>query len=425
MRKTWRVARHEFLVTTGRLGYRAFVASVPVLAILGLAAAAIFQAVSADDEPSGEAPAAPPAGERVFGYVDGAAGADGQPLFSRFHQQANTRFAAYADEQAAMRDLFAGRIERLFIFPADYLATGRIVERRKERAGLLGSGDWGGEGALRGFVAQNLFEGQVGAELLDRASTPYRLEVVEVSESGAPADGGVELSDTLLFIAAGILVIASTFTASGYLLQSLTEEKENRIMEVLLSSIEPEHLMFGKLIGLGAAGLLQMAVWAAAVTGFALALGLIIDLPIEAVRLPSLGKAAAAFAYFVLGYALIGTLLAAIGAITTNQRQAGNITAFVVVPVVAPIWFTFTLVENPESTLARVLTFVPITAPVTSLMRLALGAMSGVEAAVSLAVLSLSVAAAVGLTARVFRAYLLVYGQQPGIGHLLRTLRGG
>ena len=136
-------------------------------------------------------------------------------------------------------------------------------------------------------------------------------------------------------------------------------------MEVLLSSIKPEHLMFGKLIGLGAASLLQFAVWIVAGAGFLLALNLIIDLPFELTRelVPSPGRLLVAFAYFLLGYALVGTLLAAIGAVTTNQRQAGNITAFVILPAVAPMWFMVVLLEDPEGTLARVLSFVPITAP--------------------------------------------------------------
>ena len=184
--------------------------------------------------------------------------------------------------------------------------------------------------------------------------------------------------------------------------------------------------MFGKLIGLGTASLLQMAVWSVAFGAFLLALNLVIDLPVELTRelVPSPARLLIAFAYFLLGYGFIGTLLAAIGAVTTNQRQVGNITTFVILPAVAPMWFMFVLLENPEGTLARVLSFVPITAPVTSLTRLSLGGMDGIDIFLSLAVLTLSVAVVVWLTARLFRAYLLVYGQQPSMGHLIRTLRG-
>ena len=423
MRKTWLVARHEFSVTLGRLAYRIFAASVPVLAILALIGIAIFQAVSSDDAPQEDASTAPP--ESVtFGYVDLTTGEDGQPLFAGFRRQGNTVFTPYADQEAATAELLEGRIDRLFVFPTDYLETGTVVEIREERPGLFEDGR--GSGALRRFVVENLFAEQVGSERIERIVTPYRLVIDEVSESGVPADEDVDPGDTLIFVAASILFLVSAFTASGYLLQGLTEEKENRIMEVLLSSIKPEHLMFGKLVGLGAAGLLQIAVWTVAGVAFLLALDLIIDLPFELTRelVPSPGKLLIAFAYFLLGYALIGTLLAAIGAVTTNQRQAGNITAFVILPAVAPMWFLAVLLQDPEGTLARVLSFVPVTAPVTSLMRLSLGGMDGLDVLLSLVALSLSVAVVVWLTARLFRVYLLVYGQQPRMGHLIRTLRG-
>ena len=421
MRKTWLVARHEFSVTLGRLAYRIFAASVPVLAILALIGIAIFQAVSSDDAPQEDASTALP--ESVtFGYVDLTTGEDGQPLFAGFQEQGNTVFTPYSDQETATRELLEGRIDRLFVFPADYLKTGTVVEIREERAGLFdGSGR---NNALRRFVVENLFAEQVGSEGIERIVTPYRLVIDEVSESGVPADEDVDPGDTLLFIAVSILFLASALTAAGYLLQGLSEEKENRIMEVLLSSIKPEHLMFGKLIGLGTAGLLQMAVWTTAVVGFVLALGLIIELPSELTRVPSPGRLLIAFAYFLLGYAFLGTLLAAIGAVTTNQRQAGNITAFVILPAVSPMWVLPILLQEPEGTLAKVLSLVPFTAPVTSLMRLSVGGMGGMDVLLSLAVLSLSVAVVVWLTARLFRAYLLVYGQQPRMGHLIRTLRG-
>lgn len=197
-------------------------------------------------------------------------------------------------------------------------------------------------------------------------------------------------------------------------------------MEVLLSSIKPEHLMFGKLAGLGAASLLQIALWAVTAVAFLLVLNLIVELPFElnSEFIPSPGSLLTAFAYFLLGYALIGTLLAAIGAVTTNQRQAGNISAFVIVPAIAPMWFMITFLENPEGTVARVLSFIPFTAPVASLTRLSLGGMGGVEVILSLLSLAISVVIVVGLTARLFRAYLLAYGQQPSLGNLVRTLRG-
>ena len=424
MSKTWLVARHEFSVTLGRLSYRLFVASVPALSIVALIGIAVFQAVRSDDSSTEGASIAANEAAGTYGYVDLTSDQDGRPLFTAYQRQGNTVFAPYPDQETATNELLEGRIDRLFVFPADFVETGTVMEVREERAGLIDAG--GRNGALRGFVVENLFAGQVSPDRLERIVTPYRLVIDEVSESGAPADSDFAAGDTLAFVAASVLLLVSGFTASGYLLQGLTEEKENRIMEVLLSSIKPEHLMFGKLVGLGAASLLQIAIWTATAVASLLALNLILDLPIELTSetVPAPGKLLIALAYFLLGYALIGTLMAAIGAVTTNQRQAGNISAFVIMPAAAPMWFMFLLLEEPDGALASLLSFIPITAPVASLTRLSLGGMDGLEVFLSLSALSLSVAGIVWLTAKLFRAYLLVYGQQPSLSHLVRTLRG-
>ena len=246
MPKTWLVARHEFSVTLDRLSYRIFAASVPVLAIVALVGITVFQAIASDGATGEESSASD--GPAAVGYVDLTAGEDGRPLFTRFQLQGNTVFKPYLHQDAATQDLLAGRIDRYYVFGVDYPDTGIVHEVREQRAGL--SFEEGSRGALHRFVLENLFEGQVEPDQLDRIRTPYRMVTVEVGESGAPAESDLDVGATLTFIAAGILLLVSGFTASGYLLQGLTEEKENRIMEVLLSSIKPEHMMFGKLLGL-------------------------------------------------------------------------------------------------------------------------------------------------------------------------------
>ena len=417
--KTWLVARHEFAVTIGRLGFRIFAAAVPVLALLALIGIGVFDAVRGGDEPSGSAREPSVEVTRV-GYVDFSAGEDGQPLFTSFHEQDGVSFAPYADEDAGSSALQTGEIDALYVFPRDFLETGSVVRIRMEDGG-------GGAGAdaLRRFVLSNLVAEEVSEQQLERVIKPYSVSTVELSESGAPVEEDEFDSGEFLFsFGAGMLLVVSVLTAAGYLLQGLSEEKENRIMEVLLSSLKPEQLMFGKLVGLGGAGLLQMAVWTAALVAFLLALGRIVDLPVE-LSAPSVGTLGVALAYFLLGYALLGTVQAALGVVTTNQKEANNIAVFVVLPAVSPMWFLAVLIEHPDGVLAQVLSYVPFTAPLTGLIRFGAGGTSLGEVALSLGVLAVFTALAVLLTARLFRAYLLVYGQRPGVRHILRTLWSG
>ena len=161
--------------------------------------------------------------------------------------------------------------------------------------------------------------------------------------------------------------------------------------------------------------------------GSLLVISRIRELPITVtIHLPAAEWLLVACAYFFLGYVFIGTILAAIGAVTTNHQQAGNITALVLFPIMAPLWAVAILIEDPESPIVRALSFVPFTAPVASLMRLGAGeSMGGLEVLASLAVLFMSVAIALWLTVRLLRAYLLTYSHPPGPAALFRTLRGG
>ncbi len=417
--KTWLVARHEFAVTIGRLGFRIFAAAVPVLALLALIGIGVFDAVRGGDEPSGSA-GKPSAVVTRVGYVDFSADEDGQPLFASFREQDGVVFVPYADENAGSTALQSGEVDALYVFPRDFLESGSVVRVRMEDSGGGASAD-----ALRRFVLSNLVGEDVREQQLERVIRPYTVATVELSDSGAPVvDDEFDSGEFLFSFGAGMLLVVSVLTAAGYLLQGLSEEKENRIMEVLLSSLKPEQLMFGKLVGLGGAGLLQMAVWTAALVAFLLALDRIVDVPVE-LSAPSVETLGVALAYFLLGYAFLGTVQAALGVVTTNLKEANNIAVFVVLPAVSPMWFLTVLIEHPDGVLARVLGFVPFTAPLTGLIRFGVGGTSLGEVALSLGVLAAFAVLSVLLTARLFRAYLLMYGQRPGVWHVLRTLWSG
>ena len=277
MAKTWIVARHEFSVTLGRVGYRISLGVVPVVALLTFIGIFIFQSVRSG-EVSVEAGAAAAESVRV-GYVDLSEGEDGGRIFTSFRQQGRTTFVPYADQETATRALLKGDIDDLYVFAPDYLRSGRVTRVEMTRSGINMDGN-SSAGPLRRFVVSNLLEGRVEAELAARVAEPYRLTTVEVDEAGTEAaESELNFSRLVIFGAFGLLLTVSLFTAGGYLVQSVTEEKQNRVMEVLISSIKPDQLMFGKLLGLGAVGLLLVVVWAASGLLFLLIVGRVVDLP--------------------------------------------------------------------------------------------------------------------------------------------------
>ena len=124
----------------------------------------------------------------------------------------------------------------------------------------------------------------------------------------------------MVFVA---IFMISIFITSGYLLQSVTEEKENRVVEIVLSSIPPMPLMAGKIIGLGGAGLTQVAIWV---------ISALIAVPLLSSQVPDLGPIeldptilVLALVYFVLGYLAYGAIFAAIGAIAPGQPRGAAV----------------------------------------------------------------------------------------------------
>ena len=112
-------------------------------------------------------------------------------------------------------------------------------------------------GALRGFVLSNLFAGEVSGTLAERLQVPYQLATEEVQADGGATDedsSQFDVGRAAFFAVVGISLLFSLFFSSGYLLNALVEEKENRVMEVLLSSVKPDALLLGKFFGLGGGG---------------------------------------------------------------------------------------------------------------------------------------------------------------------------
>jgi ABC-2 type transport system permease protein len=400
------VSRRELGATLGRTSFKIMTAIVPVLGILAVISVFVFQAVRTEGPPQ----------EKTIGYVDAT------QMFDSAQEQDLVTFRRYHDQEVAVQALLDGEIEQLYVISPDYLETGFVAEVKREDKGLPIDG--AATSALRRFLVENLLEGVVSEQEIARVRQPANLTTVEVDETGTPVDEPLNLPHLLFFLGLGLLIVMSIFTSAGYLLQGLNEEKENRIMEVLLSSVSPGQLMLGKLLGLGAAGLLQVFTWAIAGAALLLVLGSSsIDVP--EITLPSPGPMLLGLTYFFLGYALFGTLMAALGAITTSQRESSQISFIVVLPAMAPAWVLTPLIKNPDGTLATVLTLIPVTAPVTSLLRIALGAIGPLELVLSMALMLVAIFLAVLLTQRLFRVYLLMYGRRPGIREMARTLIGG
>jgi len=223
-------------------------------------------------------------------------------------------------------------------------------------------------------------------------------------------------------LAFSVLLLISILMSAGALVQATGTEKENKVVEVLLSSARAEEILMGKLLGLGVAGALQVSVWFSMV-GFA-ALGFASALVGLGVT-PPWGGMLAAVLLFPLAYLFFGSLMLGTGSLGSNQREAQQWGMMWSLLAVVPLIFLERLLHDPHGTMARVLTWLPFSAPTAIVMRVTMDA-EGIawwEILGAVLVLIASIWLAILLSARLFRVGMLLTGARPKLREILRQAR--
>ena len=402
MRRAWIVARHEFSVTVKRVWFILATFVFP-LVFLGVGGGLLLLARDTVEE-SERAISGKPVG--VIDLWGGLAKAPSGFEIRRFAEEAPARAALQAKELASV-----------VLVPADYLEHGRvrIVTMRRltlstvDRAPLpQGFDRWLLENVLK----------DVEPARLARAKKPldYTVTYLDAAGTASGEDPWAMIKRSGSAYVFFILLFISIFTSSQYLLQGMAEEKENRVMEMVLSSVTPDQLMLGKLVGLGSAGLLQLLIWLA--MGGAGALVFAHQLVVAPATL------AVCVLYFLLGYVLYGSLMLGFGALGTNFRESQQLASVWSMIGASPVCILVALFENPHGTIGRVFSFIPFTAPPTMMFRYTIDP-SGtpwLDLALSTAILLASTFLALKVSARLYRVGLLLYGKRPGLREIWRWM---
>ncbi len=214
------------------------------------------------------------------------------------------------------------------------------------------------------------------------------------------------------------LMFMGIFGMGQHILTSVIEEKNSRVMEVLLSAVSPFELMAGKIIGLAGISLTVMGLWTAAAVGtayYGAARWWNISLEIPTEILPYF------IIYFVLGFLLFSSILAGVGAICNTLKEAQSLMMPISFIFILPMLLWFNLVMHPNSLLARVLSFLPPLTPMIMTLRLASAQRPPLlEIIASILLLAAFVPATVWVAAKVFRIGVLMYGKRPGLREILR-----
>ena len=201
--------------------------------------------------------------------------------------------------------------------------------------------------------------------------------------------------------------------------RSIIEEKTSRIFEVLLATMKPTEMLAGKVIGVGAVGLTQVAIWIAVAVGAVSSQLIGRDIHI----LPSGGQAILFVVFFLLGYLLYSSIAAALGAMTNSEQELQQMQIFLMMPLILCSVIIFNVVTNPDGPLAKVFSFIPFTTPLIMYTRVIVGKPSPIAVGGSILEMIVTIAFVLWLSSRIYRVGILMYGKKPNLPEILRWLK--
>jgi len=408
MLKTWLILKNEFISVVTR---RSFLITLFLLPLVGMI---ILFVISSVQKSTGADPAnlldelfLPETSISMEGFVDDSG------LVTAIPTGYETQLSAFADEASARSALVEGTITAYYLIEKDFLETGKVVYVRPDFNPLGASTD---SSPVEALLAYALTEGDLS--LAYRVQDP--MNVTEVTLAKTPTrdvDNPLTffLPYIVTFLFYGVILGSSTL-----MLNSISNEKQNRTIEILVTSVSPLEMLTGKIIALGLAGLLQTVVWSGSgylmlmFSGKRFALGEAFILPVSILLWGVL--------FFLLGYAVYASLMAAVGALVPNLREASQTTTLVIIPLIIPLFFISVLIQTPDSPLSMVLSLFPLTSPVSMMTRLAATTVPLWQVGLAALLLAITAVIFVRAGARLFRAQNLLSGQSVNAMAFLKAL---
>ena len=404
MNKIFLILKHEFIHMVRTKSFVILTLAFPAIALLGIG---IFQIVQG---------ALPEEIEVLtIGYVDQAGG------FDKYTSQTpEITLLAYVTQEEANSALLDKEIREYIVIPRDYISHGVVTRYTLQKE--LEPADrtyW----TIRDFLLSNLLEGQTSPEIAERAKVPVYLNSIRLDTTGAVATDQGGFRAFIVPFLFGILLLIAIFSSSGTLLEGLSEEKENRVMEILLSSVSARQLLLGKVLGLGCAGLTQLVIWLLSVTFLLRMAETSIGGVFTGLQIPA-NMLVLGVTYFMLGYLFFAVMMVGIGAIGSSTRNSQQLSMLIIMPAIIPFYVQMIFTrENPGHIINTILTMIPITAPMAVFSRFAIAEIPVWELALSITLLVLSITGAIFLAAKIFRTFALMHGKTPRIGEIIKALR--
>jgi ABC-2 type transport system permease protein len=358
MNKTMNVARYEYLHHVGNKRFWLSLVSVPLGFGLILVISLLLSRFSFDTRP--------------VGIVDNGSLIQLEPDNSKESTFFNPQIYlnVYPDESTARSAAETGEIQGFAIVPEDYAARYQLTYWTNKQP------DSSVHSVITDFISANL----MAAENIDYAVLHRIREGSSISLQsldGSQTSDGTGWHRIVVPAVIGILNFIVVMTSGGYLLKALVEEKENRTIEIMLTSVPSREIMAGKIVGNLGVGLTQIVVWVLllGIAGFLFRskLGFLADIHLSGSYL------VISLALMVLSFLFTAALMATIGAAMTSTEESQGVIGLMVLPMMIPFYFFNVFLSNPNGILARVLSFIPLSAPLALSLRMAISSVSPLE----------------------------------------------
>ncbi len=427
MNKTLLIARSEYLRRVLTKGFVLGVLLAPVGMVLLIALPLLTSLISSDD------------GERRVAVLD-----ESGQLYQAVAEAVPERFAverAAAPLDSLRAQVLDERLDMAIVLPPSLLTgTGDATAYTRAGGGLAQFDDIrsGVRDAVRGVRLR-----EVGAPAEVQAVLDERpgLQSVTVTDDGDAADGAFVAS--AIGYVSGFVIYFLVFIYGAMVMRGVIEEKQNRIVEVMASSVRPFELLMGKVLGIGAVGLTQIALWTALGAVVLAALGPLLaafagppaaagpgappaDLPFDVGAITALltpGFLLILVLCFLGGYLFYAALFAAVGSAVEQESDAQALTIPVTLPAIVPMLFLFPMLEQPDSSLSVVLSILPPFSTVLLPVRVAVTDVPFWQIALSLGLLAAAFVGAIWVAARVYRVGILMYGKKATFRDLAKWVR--
>ncbi len=327
-------------------------------------------------------------------------------------------FQRIEDKEVGIEEVKQGNAEAFFYYPEGIFSGEGKVEVYRQNENIIENGSYNP-------AAVSIITQAVLSEL-----APEQLAVVQDSISAevtAYEDGQIKEGDFTRLIVPGLGVIVyflMVVFGMGYLLSSVSEEKESRMIEILLTSISSKSLLIGKLIGLLGVIFTQLLLLGGfAVVGIAIVGNqLPIDISLSSLVFDPIQIAYALFC-IIFGFLILANVMVGVGSAMPSLKEAQSLSSVFVILTIFPMYFVGVLLTDPDGSLAKVLSFVPITAPLVLLFRNAFNVLTPLEMIFSLVVLVIQLVVSVYLAVKLFEIGSLEYKEKISLDRVWSVIK--